>query len=125
MLSGYFYSHEKWGLVPYLYEQLDGVGRNFQVAFGGYHCKIITIEGVQGHTLTLHGSANLRSSASVEQVMCEVDDRELHDFNAGIIRGICERFGTINHDAPWHKLHRIDRREAWEAALAALHREGQ
>ena len=97
LVSAYFYSHEKWDLVPYLYKQLGNDNR-FQVAFGAYHLKVITLETHSGHTLTIHGSANMRSSTNVEQIMVEVNDRSLHDFNAGLIRDICDRYGTINHN---------------------------
>ena len=96
LVSAYWYSHEKYLLLPYLYQQLATDNR-FQVAFGAYHCKVITFETHHGHTMTIHGSANMRSSRNIEQVMVEVDNRELHDFNAGAIQGVCTKYGTINH----------------------------
>lgn len=114
VLSGYQYSHEKFDLVPYMYEQLDDAGDRFDVAFGGWHCKVITLETVGGHTVTIHGSANLRSSSSIEQIMVEIDNRELHDFNVGLMETIIRRFGTINHNAPYSKLKRIEGKEAWQ-----------
>lgn len=116
VLSGYQYSHEKYRLVPYMYQELDDGTNRFQCAFGGWHCKIITLETVLGHTITIHGSANLRSSNSIEQVMAEVDNRDLHDFNARIMDDIAARFGTINHDAPYHRMRRIENKEAWEVS---------
>lgn len=115
VVSGYQYSHEKFNLVPYMYEELDDGTDRVQIAFGGYHAKIIAIETVYGNTLIIHGSANLRSSNSIEQIMVE-QSRELFDFNAGIMDGIAERFGTINHNAEKHKLHRLEGQEAWQAA---------
>lgn len=114
VMSGYQYSHEKFGLVPYMYDELDD--DRVQIAFGGWHTKIITIETVEGETITMHGSANLRSSNSIEQVMIEVGAKELHDFNVQIMEDIAERFGTINHKAPRHQLHRLEGREAWEVS---------
>lgn len=116
VISGYQYSHEKFNLVPYMYDELDDGTDRVQIAFGGYHAKIIAIETVLGNTLVIHGSANLRSSNSIEQIMVE-QSRELFDFNAGIMDGIAERFGTINHKAERHKLHRLEGQEAWQAAL--------
>lgn len=116
VLSGYQYSHEKYGLVPYMYQELDDGSGRFDVAFGGWHCKVITMETVTGHTITIHGSANLRSSNSIEQIMVKIDDRELHDYNAGLLEAIVRRFGTINHDAPYTQLKRIEGKEAWEVA---------
>lgn len=116
VVSGYQYSHEKFNLVPYMYEELDDGTDRVQIAFGGYHAKIIAIETVYGNTLTIHGSANLRSSNSIEQIMVE-QNRDLFDFNAGIMDGIAARFGTINHKAEKHKLHRLEGQEAWQAAM--------
>lgn len=117
VLSGYQYSHEKYGLVPYMYEQLDDETNRFDVAFGGWHCKIITLETVHGHTLTIHGSANLRSSSSIEQIMVECDDRELHDFNAQLMEKIVRRFGTINHSVPSSQFRCVRGKEAWQSCM--------
>ena len=99
LLSGYFYSHEKFDLIPYLYDRLD-VDDKFQVAFGNYHAKIICIETHSGHVMTIHGSANLRSSYSIEQLMVEVGQRDIFDFNAGLIRSLCEKYATIDMTKP-------------------------
>lgn len=114
VMSGYQYSHEKYGLVPYMYQELDDPKNRVQIAFGGWHTKIITLETPLGNTLTIHGSANLRSSNSIEQIMVEVNNRELHEFNAGIMDEIAQQFGTINHSVDYHKFHRIEGKEAWE-----------
>lgn len=115
VVSGYFYSHEKFSLVPYMYDELDDGTDRVQIAFGGYHCKIMAMETAFGHTLTIHGSANLRSSNSVEQIMIE-QGRDLYEMNRDIMENIAQRFGTINHKAPKHKLHRIEGKEAWEVS---------
>lgn len=114
VFSGYQYSHEKFGLVPYMYQELDEPGNRVQIAFGRWHCKIMTLETVHGHTITIHGSANMRSSNAIEQIMVEVDNRELHDCNAAIMDRIAERFGTINHGATYARLKPVEGREAWE-----------
>lgn len=114
VMSGYQYSHEKFGLVPYMYDQLDDGSNRTQIAFGRWHNKIITMETMLGHTITMHGSANLRSSNSIEQVMVEIDNRELHDFNVGIIKHIAEHFGTINYNAPKTDLHYFQGWESWD-----------
>lgn len=114
LLSGYFYSHEKFDLIPYMYKRLD-LDDKFQVAFGNYHSKIIAIETHSGHTLVLHGSANLRSSYSIEQVTLEAGNRELFEFNAGIIRELCEKYATIDYTKP-----KIEgKRELWQAVAQA------
>ena len=124
VVSGYQYSHEKYNLVPYMYEELDDGTDRVQIAFGGWHAKIITLETVLGHTLTIHGSANLRSSNSIEQIMVECDNHDLHRFNADIMQHIADRFGTINYKAPWHKLKRIEGNEAFECCKEGAKSEG-
>lgn len=114
VLSGFVYSHQKYNLVPYMYRELDDPQNRVQIAFGRYHNKIITLETVHGHTITIHGSANACSNGSIEQIMIEVDDRELHDFNARIMDDIAERFGTINHGANYSRLKPVELKEAWE-----------
>lgn len=113
VLSGYFYSHEKYSLVPYMYQELDDDHNKVQIAFGGYHAKVIAIETAYGNTVTIHGSANLRSSNSIEQVMVE-RGRDLYEFNAAIIEEIASKFGTINHNAPRNQYKRIEGMEAWK-----------
>lgn len=113
LLSGYFYSHEKYGLVPYMLDHLD-VGEKTQIAFGAYHQKIITFDTHDGHTHTLHGSANLRSSNSMEQVMYEADAFDLHKFNADVIGTLCDSYGVICHNVP-RRLTRTEEREQWQA----------
>lgn len=114
IFSGYQYSHEKFNMVPYMYRTLDNPRNNVQIAFGGWHSKIITLETLLGNTITIHGSANLRSSNSVEQIMVEINNFELHQFNADIMQNIVDRFGTINKDAPYKALKRIEGKAAWE-----------
>lgn len=111
LLSGYFYSHEKERLIPYLYKELD-VGDKTQVAFSNYHCKIITVETFPGHFFTIHGSANMRSSNSIEQIVIE-EGEELYRFNADIMDEQTRLYGTINHDVPQN--YYIRRDAAWQA----------
>lgn len=116
VFSGYQYSHEKYRLVPYMYQELDDPKNRVDIAFGRWHAKLITLETVNGHTITIHGSANLRSSNSIEQIMVEVDDRALHDFNAAIMEDIVKRFGTINAGAKYTAFKAVPEREAWEVS---------
>ena len=111
LLSGYFYSHEKERLIPYMYEHLD-VGEITQVAFSNYHCKIIAVETFPGHFFTIHGSANMRSSNSVEQIMVE-EGEELYRFNADIMDEQARLYGTIDHTVESN--YYIRRNEAWQA----------
>lgn len=93
VVSDYFYSHEKRMLVPYIYEKLD-IGNKFQFAVAGSHCKICLIETIGGNKITIHGSANLRSSSNTEQFTIE-NSKELFDFNLGIQDKIIEKYKTI------------------------------
>ena len=115
LTSGFFYSHYKTTLVPYLYEQLD-IDDRFQVAFGNYHSKVITIKTRHDHNIIIHGSANLRSSNSIEQMMIEAGNTELHDFNADIIKRICEKYGTIDYNRPIINRKKV---ESWQVVAAA------
>lgn len=112
LLSGYFYSHEKERLIPYLYEHLD-VGDITQVAFSNYHCKIIAVETFPGHFFTIHGSANLRSSNSIEQIMVE-EGEELYRFNANIMDEQARLYGTIDHSVESN--YYLRRSDSWRAA---------
>lgn len=98
LLSGYFYSHEKYKLIPLIYERLDK-GSRFNVAYGPYHCKLMCIRTYKDNLIVIHGSANARSSKNVEQVMIEVNDKEIYDFNATQIHEVVEKYGTVNHKA--------------------------
>lgn len=72
--GGYFWAHEHnpGGVIPYLLQQLDQ-GEIFDIAFAAIHTKMISFETVDGLKVVMHGSANLRSSRSIEQIMIEVD----------------------------------------------------
>ncbi|MDD3410287.1 MAG: hypothetical protein PHY12_05715 [Eubacteriales bacterium] len=113
LLSGYFYSHYKYDLVPYLYEKLD-IADKTQIAFCNTHCKIICIETAKGNFYTIHGSANLRSSNSIEQIMFE-EGKELYDFNAQIMDGIAEAYGTIDHSVQ----REVRGMQSWQAVADA------
>ena len=109
VLSDYFYSHEKFGLVPYLYQTLDAEDR-LDVAFAHIHTKIIGIETQRGNKLILHGSANMRTCGAIEQVMCECSP-ELYDFNAAIVEELIAKYGTINKQC-------MRRHDTWQAVLS-------
>lgn len=94
MVSDYFYSHERNGLVKYMYEHLDTDNR-FQLAVCRTHTKITTIETECGQFFTIHGSANLRSSDNIE--MFEIENcKALHEFNVAWHDEIINKYQTIN-----------------------------
>lgn len=115
ILSNYWYAHEckRGGLVEYLFGELDLEGLELHVAFAGTHCKVITVETPKGNVLTMHGSANLRSSGNVEQIHIS-PDRGLYDFCEGMNRRILDAYDVMNQDN--RKRRRTVRRSAlWQA----------
>lgn len=94
VVSDYFYSHERHGLVNYMYEHLDADNR-FQLAVCRTHTKICLIETDCGQFFTIHGSANLRSSDNIEMFEIE-NDRALYEFNASWHDEVIQKYQTIN-----------------------------
>lgn len=109
IVSDFFFSHERGGLVPYLYEKLD-IDDRFQLAVASVHTKICMIRTAGGNKITIHGSANLRTSSNVEQIMVENND-DLYDFNQDIHGAIIERYKTINKS--------LRRTDLWRAVLTS------
>jgi hypothetical protein len=102
LLSDYFYGHEKHDLIPYIYETLD-IDNKFQLSFAGTHCKICIFETVNGRKFVFHGSANLRSSSNIEQIMLE-ESEGLYDFMDEIQNNILQEYKTINKSLRGNKL---------------------
>jgi len=102
ILSDYFYSHEKHDLIPYIYQQLD-LNNKFQLSFAGTHCKICIFETVNNRKFVFHGSANLRSSSNIEQLMLE-ESNGLYDFMDEIQNNILQEYKTINKSLRGNKL---------------------
>lgn len=94
IVSDYWFSNERFQLVPYAYECLD-VNNCFQLAVANTHCKLCSFETTCGKLITIHGSANMRSSGSIEQFAIEWND-ELYAFNAAFQNTLLERYKTIN-----------------------------
>jgi hypothetical protein len=94
IVSDYFYSHERSNLVPYLYKQLDKDNK-FQLAAASTHCKLCIFETHCGHYVVIHGSANLRSSSNIEQIVIE-ESYPLYNFNKEYQDLIIDKFKTIN-----------------------------
>lgn len=102
ILSDYFYSHEKHDLIPYIYETLD-IDNKFQLSFAGTHCKICIFETVNSRKFVFHGSANLRSSSNIEQIMLE-ESEGLYNFMDEIQDSILQEYKTINKSLRGNKL---------------------
>jgi hypothetical protein len=101
IVSDYFFVHNREN-ISYIYEELD-INNSFQLGVAGIHTKTVLIELVSGQKIVIHGSANLRSSASVEQIMIETD-AYLYDFNYEWQCEILSKYGTINKSIRGGKL---------------------
>ena len=110
IVSAYFFAHERHpsGLIPYIYEELDfdDSPAQFQLAVAGTHCKTVQIETEHGAKLVIHGSANPRSSRSLEQI-CIEENVDLHDFHNGYSDRILEVYSTVRREVRAGKLWRL------------------
>lgn len=109
IVSDFFFSHERKGLVPYILKELDRADR-FQFAVAGSHTKICAFETIGGHKVVIHGSANLRSSGCVEQMTVE-ENPELHDFYREYHDRIIAEYSIINKS--------IRNNQLWQAVQKA------
>lgn len=107
IVSHYYFATERAGLMPYLYDKLD-VNDVLQVAVASVHTKIAMIRTACGKKIVIHGSANLRSSSNIEQIVIE-NSAELFDFSAEIHHAIIEKHKTINKP--------VRRTALWQAVL--------
>lgn len=109
IVSHYYFSNERQGLMPYLYEKLD-VDDKLQVAVASVHTKIAMIRTTCGKKITIHGSANLRSSSNIEQMVVE-NNADLYDFSYSIHAAIIGKHKTIKKA--------VRRVALWDAILGA------
>lgn len=93
IVSDYFFSHERHNLVKYIYKELDKDNK-FQLSVAGTHTKICIFETYCGKKIVIHGSANLRSSANIEQFVLE-ESKGLYDFNIEYMTKIVDSYMTI------------------------------
>lgn len=96
IVSSYFFSHERNALIPYMFEELDRDDK-FQMAVAGTHTKICLFETDGGKKFVIHGSSNLRSSDSIEQITVE-ETPELYDFYKEFHDRIINDYSIINKD---------------------------
>lgn len=94
IVSDYFFSHERSGLIDQLYRHLD-IDNRFQLAVARTHMKTCIFETTGGKKIVIHGSANLRSSDNIEQFMIE-ENEGLYDFNLDFQNKIIQEYKTIN-----------------------------
>ena len=106
IVSDYFFSHERHQLVPYMYQELD-VDNKFQLSVARVHTKVCLIKTECGRNIIIHGSANLRTSGNVEQIVIEIDDK-LFKFNEEWHNEIIEKYKTINKCVGGKELWQVD-----------------
>jgi len=94
IVSHYYFVNERQGLMPYLYDRLD-INDVLQIAVASVHTKIAMIRTACGKKITIHGSANLRTSSNIEQIVIE-HTPGLFDFCAEVHHSIIEKHKTIN-----------------------------
>ncbi len=105
IISDYFFSHERNGLIPYAYKELDKKNK-FQLAVCGTHCKTCIFETHDGDFIVMHGSTNLRTSANLEQFMIE-ENQALYNFNDHYQEKILKEYKTINKSIRVNKLYNL------------------
>ena len=108
MVSDHFFAHERHrhGLINYAYQELDAYGgERFQLTVTVSHAKVTCLTPIDevtgdpiGHYV-LHGSANLRSSASIEQFAIE-HDHALHAFHTEWLQALEAQYSTIYPHQP-------------------------
>ncbi|MBL0721876.1 MAG: hypothetical protein JJV88_04795 [Sulfurovum sp.] len=108
IISDYFFAHNR-DIVKFMYEELD-VDDKFSLAVAGTHTKIILMRMRTGQKIVIHGSSNLRSSASLEQIMIETDEG-LYDFNYEWHESILNKYSTINKSIRGNALFEIVNKE--------------
>lgn len=95
VVSVYFWAHERTSLLPYIYHHLDaGQDGRFQMAVAGIHTKTVHFKTDGGKSIVIHGSANLRSSGSIEQFTIE-ENPKLFAFYDEEFQKIVAKYATI------------------------------
>lgn len=92
IVSDYWWSHNRAN-APYIYEKLD-LDNKFQFAVAGTHTKITLIR-IGDKKIVISGSANLRSSRSVEEIQIETNP-DLYDFHHEWQSRILKTYGMID-----------------------------
>lgn len=94
IFSDYFFAHEQGpgGLFRYLMEILDKWPGKNNVSVESVHTKIVMMRN-PCHNLVMSGSANLRSSANVEQFELR-NSKGLYDWNKSWMNAIHDKFSV-------------------------------
>jgi len=101
IVSDYWWSHNRQN-GPYVYEKLD-INNSFQLAVAGIHTKITLLKTEGGKKIVITGSANFRSSRSLEEITIQTNP-ELYDFHKLWHDEILEDYGTIKKTKRGQKL---------------------
>jgi len=104
IVSDYFYGHEKFKLLRKiaLHEDLQG---KITIGIARTHMKVTQFETKKGNKIVIHGSANLRSSANIEQFVVE-ENKDIYDFNKLIFSEILKET-KINEKVSYSKTNKI------------------
>ena len=94
-ISNYFYSHERKVLIPYILDELD-IDNRFDLLVFRTHAKIVLME-IGNIRLVITGSANLRSSRSIEQFTIQ-ESAELYAFYRNWFDENTENYSIINKE---------------------------
>jgi hypothetical protein len=94
IVSTGFESHERYNLLKYMLSELDK-NNKFQLAIADTHMKVTLMELHTGEKIVIHGSANLRTSNNIEQVVIE-ENKALYDFNMDLFNDIIAKYKVIN-----------------------------
>ncbi len=84
VVSSYFQQVDKTTVFRAVMARLSSLGDKARVVITRSHAKVICIPTTEGDWFTLEGSANLRSSDNVEQMLI-FNDHAAHDFHAAWI----------------------------------------
>lgn len=106
IISVYFFGMNRKTAISYILEKLDKDDR-FQLAVAGIHTKTVAFQTLGGRKIAMHGSANLRSSGSVEQ-FCIEENADVFDFYSNYCKKIVDKYAVINkainHSLLWSEI---------------------
>ena len=104
VVSDYFYANNR-GNIKYIKDRLD-IDGIFDLTVASSHTKIILMEMENGQKISVHGSGNLKSSDSVEQMIIE-SDPEVYDFFYDFHDGMKKKYSVINKSLRGLKLWKV------------------
>lgn len=105
--DGYYaHEHKPGGIIEYLLKTLDQNNR-LQLAVCHTHDKLCHFVTDGGRHISMYGSANLRSSGSIEHVTIE-NNKDVHDFYVDSLNRVLARYQIIRkpilHSELWTAL---------------------